>query len=57
MTRCTLLNNVEVNRSCPVRRDELNKTRFAGGDVSHRTAAIDAWRAFTNCESVLSRTP
>ncbi|MFO1269476.1 MAG: hypothetical protein U1F67_23615 [Rubrivivax sp.] len=57
MSRSTLLSNAEMNRACAVARDRLNKTCFAGGDVNHRNAAIDAWRAVTNCESLLERTP
>jgi type VI secretion system secreted protein VgrG len=43
----------ESNRECATARDRINKTCFAGGDLGHRDAAIDAWNAVANCEGMM----
>ncbi|GHD97678.1 hypothetical protein GCM10011445_42720 [Pseudocitrobacter faecalis] len=39
----------EVNRQCGMARDKINKQFFAGGDLTHRNQAIDAWKKYSEC--------
>ncbi len=39
----------EVNRQCGIARDKINKQCFAGGDLTHRNQAIDAWKKYSEC--------
>lgn len=39
----------EVNRQCAMARDKINKQCFAGGDLTHRNQAIDAWKKYSEC--------
>lgn len=43
----------DANRECAVARDKINKKCFAGGDVGHRNAAIDAYNSLAECEKVI----
>ena len=57
MARIDLTSRLDLNRMCAVARDRINKTCFAGGNKSHREAAINAWNAVTRCESFLLQAP
>jgi YD repeat-containing protein len=57
LSRVELIERLELNRSCAIARDKINKTCFAGGDKDHRDQAHDAWSSVTRCEDFLSRVP
>jgi len=49
-----LMKNLNSFKACAVARDRINKRCFAGGDIDHRQATIDAWLGFANCSRKLS---
>ncbi|MDM7951205.1 DUF6531 domain-containing protein [Hydrogenophaga sp.] len=53
--RSELMANLELQRSCAVARDKINKKCFSGGNLTHRDQTIDAWKGVARCEYWLTR--
>ncbi|WP_228533682.1 hypothetical protein [Pseudomonas sp. UFMG81] len=43
----------EKNLQCGLARDAINNRCFAGGDLTHRNEAINAWKAAARCEKII----